>query len=111
MKQVCNLRNDCPHIFADSSGEIDWETKCDRQRTQMAAKGIQFAVAPGCQLYTPDGRHLTEGMAVTVRDFANVLMRHPSGVGTYEKSPLAQLQEHLRTGQVIEADINPPRAA
>ena len=77
-----------PVLFADKRQQAAYEAECD---TARAAQPTRFAVAPRCQVPTPDGRMLTAGQPITQVDLLG------------DSTPAWRLLErHVRTGRVLE---------
>ncbi len=77
-----------PVLFADTKMQAAYERECDAAR---ASQPTRFAVAPRCQVPTPDGRMLTAGQPITQVDLLG------------DSTPAWRLlEQHVRAGRVLE---------
>lgn len=77
-----------PVLFVDTKQQAAYERECDAAR---ASQPTRFAVAPRCQVSTPDGRMFTAGQAITAADL------HGASTPAWRL-----LEQHVRAGRVLE---------
>ena len=79
-----------PDLCADRKQQAVYEAECE---TARRAQRTRFAVAPRCQVPTPDGRMLTAGQPIAASDLHG------------DSTPAWRLLErHVHSGRVLESD-------
>ena len=89
-----NLRANLAGVHGDEASQQRAEIAVEAARVAQAARGVRFAVAPGCSLATPSGVVLSAGTEVTV----GMLHGHPHHAGW------VLLERYVTAGDVLEAE-------
>ena len=90
-----NLRANLSSVHGDDESRDKAEFAAEAARVAQAARGVRFAVAPGCVVTTPSGVVLPEGTELG----AALLHGHPHHAGW------SLLEQHVIAGRVLEADL------